>query len=271
MQDKILFAAGLVALLIGLFIGIRSDNVSKKIENDLAAANRHVISLEQQLHTEENRNSTLGQELEQAEKKLAVSEKQLEVSKSWFGKLQASNRNLTEDMYNVRLALEEVLAELPAVEQSAPAAKLKDLAGLLDEHHAATQSEEAAAAEQEEKPAMEQAGGEPSEKIGKKEEAAPAQKEEIGPSSTSEAKRTEETAGKESGAKGKQEQGKTEEPHAVNQTKQEKALGQSAEKVEGKGEGETESGSAAEQGKPMTSQPAEKPSDQEQESVKLHL
>jgi hypothetical protein len=275
MQDKILFAAGLVALFIGLFIGIRSDNVSKKIENDLAAANRHVVSLEQQVQTEQNRNTTLGQRLEQAEKKLVVSEKQLAVSKSWFGKLQASNRSLVEDMYNVRLALEEVLTEMPAPEQSAPAAQLQDLAGLLDEHHAAAEGEEATAAEQEGKPATEQATEEPSETVGKKEEAAAGQKEEIKPSSRPEAKEAEETAGMESGAKGQQDQGKIEEPPAVNQTRQEQASELSDAKVdEGKGKGKTESGSTVEQEKPATSQPAEKPSGQEhqeQGSVKLHL
>ena len=137
MQDKILFAAGLVALFIGLFIGIRTDNASKKIEDELAAAKRQVVSLEQQVATEQTKRSTLDRQLQSAQRQLSVVEKKLDVSSSWYGKMQDVNRNLTDDVYHIRLSLVEVLDILPA-RQNEAMNKIRDLMGLLDEHHALT-------------------------------------------------------------------------------------------------------------------------------------
>jgi len=147
MQDKILFAAGLVALFIGLFIGVRTDNASKKMENELSEAKRLVVSLEQQVGTERTKSSSLDQQLQAAARKLTAAENKLTTSVSWYDKLQDENSNLAKDIYHIRLSLEDVSADLQDGRQSEALDKTQELMKFLDEHHAVTKEETAAQGE----------------------------------------------------------------------------------------------------------------------------
>jgi len=143
MQDKILFAAGLVALFIGLFIGVRTDNASKKMENELNDAKRLVVSLEQQVGTERTKSSSLDQQLQTAARQLTATENKLTASASWYDKLQDANSSLAKDIYHIRLSLEDVSADLQDGRQSEALDKTQELMKLLDERHAVTKEEPA--------------------------------------------------------------------------------------------------------------------------------
>jgi len=140
MQDKLLFAAGLVALLIGLFVGIKSDNVRKTAEQNLAEINRQVVSVEQQLRMEEDRNKTITVKLSDMEKKLGVSEDKLAIANNWYAGLQDTNKMLASDIYTIRLAMVEVLADLKdapsAAGQKSISEKIEKLVRMLDDHNA---------------------------------------------------------------------------------------------------------------------------------------
>ncbi|MEJ2690281.1 MAG: hypothetical protein P8130_10100 [Deltaproteobacteria bacterium] len=158
MQDKLLFAAGLVALLIGLFVGVRSDNVRKTAEENLANVSRRVESVEQQLKTEEDRNKVIADKLSGMENKVNVAQDKLTVANNWYASLQKTNATLANDIYSIRLDMVDVLANLkaePSVEgQASISQKIEKLVAMLDEHNAAANTaqpmskEESAAPEQ---------------------------------------------------------------------------------------------------------------------------
>lgn len=171
MQDKLLFAAGLVALLIGLFVGVRSDNVRKTAEENLVKVNRQVDSVQQQLQMEEDRNKSIAVKLAEQQKELGVAENQLTIANNWYADLQEANSSLANDIYAIRLAMVEVLADLKAAPsadgQKKVSEKLQKLVRMLDEHHApgsvdqSTSKEGAAAPESE-------AAGQAMSNVGKK-------------------------------------------------------------------------------------------------------
>lgn len=142
MQDKLLFAAGLVALFIGLFVGVRSDNVRKTAEENLANVSQQVVSVEQQLKAAEDRNRVIADKLGGMEKKLGVARDKLAIADNWYANLQKTNATLANDIYSIRLAMVEILADLKAAPsaagQAAISAKIDKLVKMLDEHNAAT-------------------------------------------------------------------------------------------------------------------------------------
>lgn len=162
MQDKLLFAAGLVALLIGLFVGIKSDNVRKTAEQNLAEINRQVVSVEQQLRMEEDRNKTIIVKLSDMEKKLGVSADKLEIANNWYAGLQDTNKMLASDIYTIRLAMVEVLADLKdapsAAEQKSISEKVEKLVRMLDDHNAPGSAGQSASKEAEVTPEPQTAG-----------------------------------------------------------------------------------------------------------------
>jgi hypothetical protein len=162
MQDKLLFAAGLVALLIGLFVGVRSDHVRKTAEENLANVSRRVESVEQQLKMEENRNKVIADKLGGMENKLKVAKDKLAVANNWYANLQKTNATLANDIYSIRLAMVEVLADLkaaPSAEgQAGISQKIEKLVTMLDEHNAAANAGQPSSKEEAAAPEQNQAG-----------------------------------------------------------------------------------------------------------------
>ena len=162
MQDKLLFAAGLVALLIGLFVGVKSDNVRKTAEENLVKINRQVDSVQQQLQMEEDRNKSIAVKLAEQQKELGVAENKLTIANNWYADLQEANSSLANDIYAIRLAMVEVLADLkttPSVDgQKKVSEKLQKLVRMLDEHHAPGSVDQSASKEGAAAPESEAAG-----------------------------------------------------------------------------------------------------------------
>lgn len=162
MQDKLLFAAGLVALLIGLFVGVKSDNVRKTAEENLVKVNRQVDSVQQQLQMEEDRNKSIAVKLAEQQKELGVAENKLTIANNWYADLQEANSSLANDIYAIRLAMVEVLADLkttPSVDgQKKVSEKLQKLVRMLDEHHAPGSVDQSASKEGAAAPESEAAG-----------------------------------------------------------------------------------------------------------------
>lgn len=164
MQDKLLFAAGLVALLIGLFVGVRSDNVRKTAEENLVNVSRQVDAVEQQLKTEEDRNKVIADKLGGMENKLDVAQDKLTIANDWYANLQTTNAALANDVYTIRLAMVEVLADLKeapsAAGQASISQKIEKLVKMLDEHNAAARAVQPASKEAATAPGQEPAGKE---------------------------------------------------------------------------------------------------------------